>query len=167
MIADHVAADAAALGRDAYVMIVCFSVDVESLRDRVGGFLEQAATHPNIHFVEERREGSIDGILNTTLEGLLVNEQVNTVFSAFDIPTIAAASATAQLGRDEVRIYGIDHDEPILRMLQEGRVHGIHVQWAQPQASLCLFTLLRVINGDVFETEVWEPDIHCSRFCEI
>ena len=116
-----------------------------------------------MHIVDYRQESTIDGFLNVTLESLLTNEDINTIFGVFQQAMITGVTGSEQLGRD-VQVYGIDGDEPSLRMVAEGRIAGIHVQWPRVNASLCLFALLRVINGDDFERELWEPDAYALGF---
>jgi ABC-type sugar transport system substrate-binding protein len=163
MIARNVAADATAAGRDAYVMVLTSSADVQSFHERLDGFLEEAENHPNVHIVDIRRGAHDDERLNIALESLLVNEEINTIYGPFQGPMVVAVAASEQMNRD-VMIYGIDGDEPTLRMLAEGRIQGIHVQFPRPQASLCLFTLLRVINGDNLPREVWEPEVYATNW---
>jgi len=163
MMAEQVSAAAEAAGEDAYVLVLCLSFDVPTLTERRYGFIERAEELGNVHIIDVRTSDSDDGLLNVALESLLVNEEVNTVFSTFLNPTFSAIAAGDQLGLD-LNIYGIDADEGALELLKEGRISGLHPQFARANASLSMFVLLRAINGDQFPMEVWEPDNYALGF---
>lgn len=143
---------------DAYILLTDTSFDLPNLRQRVAGFIAEAEKYPNLHIVEERREGTPDGFVNTVKEALISNEDINAVFCTFGAGAIYDQNAAEQLGRNDVKIYGVDAEEAGLEMLKEGKLAGLQAQWARVNASLCLFQLLRTINGDQMEPEIWEPD---------
>jgi len=156
-LADMLAKDAEDLGRDAYILMLGYSVEMPLLQSREDGFMARCEEFSNVHVVDLRRSNSMDGLLNVALETMTVNEHINTVFAPFMSGMVTGVTASDQLGRN-ARIYGVDADEANLRLLGEGKIHGILVNWAKVNASLALFTLLRCLNGEEVDREIWEPD---------
>lgn len=140
------------------ILTLDLSSDLPNLRDRMAGFVEEIEKHPNLHIVEERREGTPDGFVNTAKEGLLSNEDVDAMFCTFGSGIIFSQTAAEQLGLTDIKIYGVDAEEAALVLLKEGKLAGLQAQWSRVNAALCLFQLLRTINGDQMDPEVWEPD---------
>ena len=154
MIADKVAEDAN--GQPRTVMIMDNSNDMPILRARVNGFVSQAAKYPNIRIVDERKERTEDGWLDVAKQGLLANPNIDTIVATYTLPMMGGYNAAKQLGR-RANIYGVDADEVTLKLLKDGELNGLHVQWPQVQAFTCLFTLLRVIGGETVPEITWEP----------
>jgi ribose transport system substrate-binding protein len=155
MIADHVAEDAK--GQPRTVMLMDNSGDMPILRDRINGFTQQVkANYPNITIVDERRERTEDGWLNVAKEGLLANDRIDTIVATYTLPMMGGYNAGKQLNR-KLNIYGVDADEVTLRLLKNGEINGLHVQWPQVQAYTCLFTLFRAIGGETLPEITWEP----------
>ena len=59
-----------------------------------------------------------------------------------------------------MKIYGVDAEEAALSLLKDGKLSGLQAQWSRVNASLCLFQMLRTLNGDEMEQEVWEPEAY-------
>ncbi len=155
MIADKVAEDAG--GKEIYAMMMDNSNDMPILRARITGFIARAKEkYPNIHIVDERRERSEDGWLNVAKEGLLANEDINTIVATYTLPMMGGYNAAKQLNRD-IAVYGVDADEVTLKLLRDGEIRGLHVQWPQAQAYTCLFTLFRALTGEELPEITWEP----------
>ncbi len=51
----------------------------------------------------------------------------------------------------------VDADEVTLKLLRDGEIRGLHVQWPQAQAYTCLFTLFRALTGEELPEITWEP----------
>ncbi len=163
MIADKVAADAN--GAQVNVLTIDHSDDISILNDRIKGFGERVAEkYPNIKIAAQRYDKTDDGWLNVAKEALLANEDVNAIVASYSRPMMGGYNAAQQLGRDDIKVYGVDADEVTLNLLQEGRIQGLHVQWPQAQAYTCLFTMLRVLNGDKLPPVVWEADSYAMSY---
>lgn len=163
MIADKVAADAN--GKQVNVLTIDHSDDISILNDRIKGFGERIAEkYPNIKIVAQRYDTTDDGWLNVAKEALLANEEVNAIVASYSRPMMGGFNAVQQLGRDDIKVYGVDADEVTLKLLEEGKIQGLHVQWPQAQAYTCLFTMLRVLNGDKLPPTVWEADSYAMSY---
>lgn len=143
---------------EAHILVTDISSDLPNLRERMDGFLSEIEKYPNLHLVEERRENTPDGFVNVVKESLISNEDINAIFCTFGAGTVYCQNAAEQLGRSDAKIYGVDAEEAALLLLKEGKLSGLQAQWARVNSSLCLFQLLRTINGDEIEQEMWEPD---------
>ena len=145
---------------DANILVTDIASDLPTLRDRMEGFLDEIKNYPNLHLIEERRDDTADGFVNMTKESVLSNEEINAIFTTFGTGTVYCQNAVEQLGRNDIKIYGVDAEEAALKLLKEGKMAGLQAQWSRVNAALCLFQCLRTVNGDDCEPEVWEPDAY-------
>ena len=149
-------------GEDAYVMLLCLSIEFPLLQNRTQGFIDGAARHDNVHIVDHRAHYTEDGILNTLVEGLMVNEEVNTISTSWSFPFHAGFAAAEQVGVD-VWLYATDVDDLGLLMLADGTAQGgLHPIFANAHASLSFFMLLRAINGDTFPMSIPESALYAG-----
>ena len=162
MIADKVAEDAK--GENLNVLMLSHSDDIAILKDRIDGFTASAKKYPNIKIVAERVDKSDDGWLNVAKEALLANDNINTIVATYTRPMMGGYTAAKQLGRKDVRVYGVDADEGTLQLLEKGEIKGLHVQWPQAQAYTCLFQMLRVLNGDKVAPVFWESPNYAMSY---
>jgi ABC-type sugar transport system substrate-binding protein len=163
MIADKVAADAK--GTPVKILTIDHSDDISILNDRIKGFAEQAAkNYPNLAIVAQRYDKTDDGWLNVAKEALLANDAITVIVASYSRPMMGGYNAAHQLGRNDIKVYGVDADEVTLKLLEEGKIQGLHVQWPQAQAYTCLFTMLRVLNGDQLPPVVWEADSYAMSY---
>lgn len=146
--------------KEANILVTDISSDLPNLRDRMDGFLAEIENYPNLHLIKERRENTPDGFVNVVKESLLSNEEINAIFCMFGAGTVYCQNAAEQLGRSDVKIYGVDAEEAALSLLKDGKLSGLQAQWSRVNASLCLFQMLRTLNGDEMEQEVWEPEAY-------
>jgi ribose transport system substrate-binding protein len=155
MIADQIAAEAGS--QPVKVMTITNSNDIPQFTARITGFNNRIAEkYPNITVVKAIAENTDDGWLNLAKNTLLANPDINTIVAPYSAPMIAGYNAAEQLGRSDIKVYGCDANEASLGLLKDGKIAGIHVQFAQPQADECFFYLLRTIIGEKLPDVEWE-----------
>ena len=158
-VADGVGADAN--GAERFVMLADVATDSPILNDRRRGFESRInEKYPNIKIVDLRRELTETGFVDVIKEGLLANDKIDTVVGTSAVSIVAAYNAVKQLNR-KVAVYGVENNEMLVRLLAEGdTVKGLHVQFANQNAYITLFCLLRAIAGEQLPPVTWEPEAY-------
>jgi ABC-type sugar transport system substrate-binding protein len=164
MIADHVAAEAN--GAEVNVLAMDISLDMPNLHARVTGFQKQCEEkYPNIKIIEEVREINPDAFLNLAKSAFTAHPEINTVLTTYSEPLKSAYQAATQIGRNDIKLYGVDADEATLELLDQEKIQGMHVQFANVQADTCFFYLLRLIAGDkTVPKDVWEAENYAMHY---
>lgn len=93
--------------------------------ERVKGF-ENSIKNINNFTILERRDAkwNIEGGFNATLDMLMDNTSINTIFATNDYEILGAISAAKLLGRNDIIFLGNDGDNSALDMINRGKLDG-------------------------------------------
>lgn len=149
-------------GEAGNILILDLAGRVDFAINRIEGFTNYVETIPNLNIVETQAYSSAEEYLSATKNILSSREDINAIFTPYGVSMVAAAQALKQLDRKDVKIVGIDGDVVILDLLKDGWITGTNPQSPQQNASIGLFTLLRLVNGEKVESPVWEPEAYAS-----
>lgn len=124
------------------------------LDDRIVGYEEvlNAAMAKDPEHVEYIKKSNLlfdsaDQWTQGTIDLLSSNEDVNCIIAAYGAPAVYCAAGVKQSGKD-VAVYGIDADLSMCQKIKDGEITGLFPYDAKSNAYMCLFSMLRVINGD-------------------
>lgn len=119
------------------------------LDERVQGYEDVLSKASNVTLLKDSYilEDFAEAWTRGTIDLLSRNENVNVIMAAYGAPAIYCAAGVKQSGR-KVNIYGFDVDLAIARLIKEGRITAMHPYDARVNAYCCLFSILRLINGD-------------------
>lgn len=119
------------------------------LDERIVGYEEVLRAAPNVTYLKDSNilEGSADDWTQGTIDLISSNEDVNCIIAAYGAPAVYCAAGVKQSGKD-IKVYGIDADLSMCQKIKDGEITGLFPYDAKSNAYMCLFSMLRVINGD-------------------
>jgi ribose transport system substrate-binding protein len=118
------------IGDEGKVGILSGSLTARNHAERVRGFKEALARHPNIQLVfEQPDEDDLEKAVTLTENALQANPDLKGIFGANASNPIGAARAIANAGKGgEVTIVGMDDLPETLQFIQEGVIAGVKAQ---------------------------------------
>ncbi|WP_027133901.1 substrate-binding domain-containing protein [Geminicoccus roseus] len=118
------------IGNEGKVGILSGSLTARNHAERVRGFKEAMANHPDIEVVfEQPDEDSLEKAVALTENALQANPDLDGIFGANASNPIGAARAVANAGKSgEVVIVGMDDLPETLQFIQDGVIAGVKAQ---------------------------------------
>lgn len=95
---------------------------------------------------------------NKAIALLNMDSDINCILTTFNVPTTYCLAGIKQTGRKDVSIYGIELDPTICQCIKDGDVEAMLWHSPQTNAYMCLFSALRLINGDKDVPDYTDPD---------
>jgi ABC-type sugar transport system substrate-binding protein len=122
------------------------------LDQRIEGFeavLTEAEKTGNVVYLKKNNllENDADSWTQSTIDLIASNEDVNCIIAAYGAPAVYCAAGVKQSGKD-VKVYGIDADLSMCQKIKDGEITGLFPYDAKSNAYMCLFSMLRLVNGD-------------------
>jgi ribose transport system substrate-binding protein len=122
------------------------------LDERIMGYEEvlyKAEESGSVEYLKDSNllEDSADAWTQSTVDLLAANEDVNCIIAAYGAPAVYCAAGVKQSGKD-VKVYGIDADLSMCQKIKDGEITGLFPYDAKANAYMCLFSMLRLVNGD-------------------
>lgn len=143
-------------GKDMTVVIANIPAQYGILDDRVLGYelaLSKATKEGNnggtVTYLKDSNilELEADQWTQGVVDLLAANESVNCIVAAYGAPALYCAAGVQQTGKD-VKVYGIDADINMCQKIKDGEITGLFPYDAKSNAYMCLFSMLRLVNGD-------------------
>lgn len=143
-------------GKDMTVVLANIPEQYGILDDRMLGYelvLSQAVKEGNkggkVTYLKDSNilEVEADQWTQGVVDLLAANESVNCIVAAYGAPALYCAAGVQQTGKD-VNVYGIDADMNMCQKIKDGEITGLFPYDAKSNAYMCLFSMLRLINGD-------------------
>lgn len=119
------------------------------LDERIEGYENVLNAADNVTYYKELNilEDTADAWTQGTVDLLAAHEDVNCIIAAYGAPAVYCAAGVKQSGKD-VNVYGIDADLSMCQKIKDGEITGLFPYDAKSNAYMCLFSILRLINGD-------------------
>jgi ribose transport system substrate-binding protein len=122
---------------------------VTSVQDRVRGFEEAVAEHPEMHIVDRpAADGQRPKAQQRTQTALLANPNVKAIFGINDDSALGALAALRQADREDVTIVGYDATEEACKEILAGSpLKADVVQYPKEIGSRTIDAVVKYLNG--------------------
>lgn len=157
----HIASDNVAGGREAALLmveaiggagkvVILSHPEVTSVSDRVRGFRDEIAMHPNIEIVAElSAEGKRDRAVRVMEDLLQAHSDIKGVFAINDDSALGALAAIESSGKaDKISIVGYDATPEARARIDAGAIYGDVIQNPRRIGELTMNALHDIFNGD-------------------
>lgn len=167
-VVSHIASDNKEGGRRAAQMIaqalngngkvtIISHPEITSVFDRVVGFREEMAKHPDIKIIADVPAwGQRDRAMAIMEEMLLKVPDVDAVFGINDDSALGALKACESAGK-KIVIVGYDATPEAKKAIQEGRIYGDVIQYPKKMGTIAIQTIHDYFNGKEISAEVLVP----------
>ncbi len=128
--------------------------EVQSVRDRIDGFKDNAVNHPGLNIVTELPGRTREEAKTASEDMLTANPGLAGIFGFGDDMALAATSAIAERDSDAV-VIGFDGlEEAQNSVMEDNAFKAVVVQFPEEMGTVAVQNAVKVINGESVDAEV-------------
>lgn len=128
--------------------------EVQSVRDRIAGFKDNAVNHPGLNIVTELPGRTREEAKTASEDMLTANPNLKGIFGFGDDMALAATAAISERGSDAV-VIGFDGlEEAQNSVMEENAFKAVVVQFPDKMGEVAVQNAVKVINGETVEKEM-------------
>lgn len=128
--------------------------EVQSVRDRIDGFKDNAENHPGLNIVTELPGRTREEAKTASEDMLTANPDLAGIFGFGDDMALAATSAVAERNSDAV-VIGFDGlEEAQESVMEENAFKAVVVQFPDEMGKVAVENAVKVINGESVDAKV-------------
>jgi len=140
-----------ALGGKGKVLLTDFPYDVYRLKERLRGFKDGIAGS-DIEVMEfVLRTGTNEETMEAIKRVISENPDLKGIFTSFSNQTIGCGAALKALDRYDIVITGIDADEEVLDLINEGWIQSVAAQFPTEHGRLAAEAIIKYFNNEALE----------------
>ncbi len=128
--------------------------EVQSVKDRIAGFKDNAVNHPNLNIVTELPGRTREEAKTASEDMITANPGIKGIFGFGDDMALAATTAIQERGIDAV-VIGFDGlEEAQNSVKEENPFKAVVVQFPEKMGEVAVQNAVKIINGEEVEKEV-------------
>lgn len=128
--------------------------EVQSVRDRIAGFKDNAVNHPGLSIVTELPGRTREEAKTASEDMLTANPKLKGIFGFGDDMALAATAAISERGSDAV-VIGFDGlEEAQNSVMEENAFKAVVVQFPDKMGEVAVQNAVKVIKGETVEKEM-------------
>jgi len=140
-----------ALGGRGKVLLTDFPYDVYRLKERLRGFMD-GISGSDIEVMDfVLRTGTNEETMEAIKQVISENPDLKGIFTSFSNQTIGCGAALKALDRRDIVITGIDADEEVLDLINEGWIRSVAAQFPTEHGRLAADAISKYFNHEVLE----------------
>lgn len=128
--------------------------EVQSVRDRIAGFKDNAVNHPGLNIVTELPGRTREEAKTASEDMLTANPNLKGIFGFGDDMALAATAAISERGSDAV-VIGFDGlEEAQNSVMEENAFKAVVVQFPDKMGEVAVQNAVKIIKGESVEKEI-------------